>query len=205
MSFLLFIAIAFAQEDEPPAHGETVGEPVGSPVGQPVGTPVGQPVGAPVNLIRVQGERLVPLDAELGPPDLDAIIRAAFEEICNKRNGDYLDTLIGAPLRRHQNGVLLEEVELQRGLAHLYATFPVIDVEIETLLVDEDKVAAQSRWTVQTTADGDSIEFAVALVARFEGEQVVESWETWNTSVVEALVSPPDPTPSAPSKRWWQK
>ena len=204
MKILLLLTLGLGQE-APPAKGETVGETVGTPVGEAVGKPVGEPVGQPVNAVRVQGEQLVPPDPESLPPDLEQIVRAAFDQVCNKRNPAALDSLLNPSLRRNQNGTVLETIDPMRELAHLYAAFPSLSVELDTLLVDGNRVATQSTWTVQTDPSQSVAGFQVAIVAEFEGEAIVETWETWDTTLVEGLLSSKEAPKPAPSQRWWQR
>ena len=205
MSVLLFLLPLSLAQEAPPAKGSTVGETVGTPVGETVGKPVGEAVGQPVSAIRVQGERLVPADSEPPPPDLGQVVRDAFHEVCHNRNVNALDSLTAPGLRRHQNGTLLEDFRPMRELAHLYAAFPSLSVEVDTILVEGSRVALQSTWTVQTATDAPPSLFQVAVIAEFEGEMIVETWETWDTTAVSQLLSKKeDATPAAP-QRWWKK
>jgi len=192
----LLVSISLG-ETPPPARGESVGEPVGTPVGTPVGSTVGEGVGLPVEMTPVIGERLTPEQVVEEPLDLEQAARHAIEALCHARDATHMAQLVAPFMVRHSNGVTLESPPSSADLARLYGAFADIQVNVHTVLVEADRVALQSTWSVRTDVAAEPASFSVALTGRFENGQLVETWETWDRSVVETILE----TPAPPSRR----
>ena len=187
-------------ETPPPASGKSVGEPVGIPVGVPVGSSVGSEVGAPVEKTPVVGERLVPEEPVETTLDLDQAARQAIEAICHARDATHMAQLVAPNMVRHSNGSTLELPPTDADLARLYGSFADIQVSVHSVVVEDDRVAVQSTWSVRTDVAADPASFGVALTGRFEDGRLVETWETWDAAVVATLLES-----SGAPKRWWQR
>lgn len=195
----LLLSVALG-ETPPPATGKSVGESVGNPVGVPVGSAVGSEVGAPVEKTPVIGERMVPEEPGDPPLDLEQAARQAIEALCHARDATHMGQLVAPNLTRHSNGSTLESPPSDADLARLYGVFADIQVSVHSVVVEADRVAVQSTWTVRTDVAAEPASFGVALTGRFEDGHLVETWETWDTAVVATLLEPQeDPT------RWWQR
>jgi predicted ester cyclase len=144
---------------------------------------------------------MVPEEPEQAPPlDLEQAARQAIEALCHARDATHMGQLVAPDLTRHSNGSTLESPPTDADLARLYGAFADIQVTVQSIVVEADRVALQSTWSVRTDVAADPETFGVALTGRFEDGRLVETWETWDTAVVEAiLASPADP------KRWWQR
>ena len=195
----LLLSVALG-ETPPPASGQSVGESVGIPVGVPVGSPVGSEVGTPVEKTPVIGDRLVPEEPGDPPLDLEQAARQAIEALCHARDATHLGSLVAPEMVRHSNGSTLESPPSDADLARLYGAFADIQVSVQSIVVEADRVAVQSTWSVRTDVAADAASFGVALTGRFEDGRLVETWETWDTAAVAKLLDPQEDP-----KRWWQR
>lgn len=114
-----------------------------------------------------------------------AKIRYYFEEVWNKGNLDAVDEVVAANLVDHNVPPGLPPgSEGYKVFVGLFRTaFPDMNITVEDLLADGDKVIA--RFTSRGTHQGDlmgipptgkSITVTGISIDRFEGEKYVESW-----------------------------
>jgi steroid delta-isomerase-like uncharacterized protein len=121
--------------------------------------------------------------------DNTAICRRLINDIVNRGNLDLADQLVGASYVYHGPGGL--EMTGPQGYRQVIAmyrsAFPDLNMTIDDLLADGDKVAI--RWTVRGTHKGDlggiaptgrSVTVTGLIVSRFSGGKLVEDFESFD-------------------------
>jgi steroid delta-isomerase-like uncharacterized protein len=116
---------------------------------------------------------------------LEARAREFFETVINQKNLDYLDLLLAenfvdhedlGPVKPDRNGV-------KQFLGMLISAFPDLNVTVEDVISDGDKVAIRSTW--QGTHQGEfmgipptgkAVSYAGIDIMKFSGEAVSEHW-----------------------------
>jgi steroid delta-isomerase-like uncharacterized protein len=140
-----------------------------------------------------------------------AIVRRWFEEVWNRGRAEAIDELFAAGGTAH--GLADETGEPLRGPANFRVfhgkfreAFPDIEVTIEDVIAEGDKVAA--RCSVRGRHQSDSLGFAATArpveftgmtFARVEGGQIAEAWNNFDFMAMFqqlGVLQPPQPAPA---------
>jgi steroid delta-isomerase-like uncharacterized protein len=119
-----------------------------------------------------------------------ALARRAWEEIFNQRNLDALDEFYAADAVWHQPDQDLQGLEeVKQWLARPFEAFPDLNVTIEDVIAEGDKVVI--RYTSRGTHQGETgglglptgrqIELEGIAIQRFEGDKIVEFWDRFDS------------------------
>jgi steroid delta-isomerase-like uncharacterized protein len=119
-----------------------------------------------------------------------ALARRAWEEIFNQRNLDALDEFYAADAVWHQPDQDLQGLEeVKQWLARPFEAFPDLNVTIEDVIAEGDKVVI--RYTSRGTHQGETgglgpptgrqIELEGIAIQHFEGDKIVEFWDRFDS------------------------
>jgi steroid delta-isomerase-like uncharacterized protein len=119
-----------------------------------------------------------------------ALARRAWEEVFNQRDLDALDEFYAADAVWHQPDQDLQGLEeVKQWLARPFEAFPDLNVTIEDVIAEGDKVVI--RYTSRGTHQGETgglgpptgrqIELEGIAIQRFEGDKIVEFWDRFDS------------------------
>jgi steroid delta-isomerase-like uncharacterized protein len=116
---------------------------------------------------------------------LEARAREFFDRVINPKNLEYLDLLLAenfvdhedlGPVKPDRNGV-------KQFLGMLISAFPDLNVTVEDIISDGDKVAIRSTWRGTQQGEfmgipptGKAVSYAGIDIMKFSGEAVSEHW-----------------------------
>ena len=111
------------------------------------------------------------------------IIRTLFEEWINKKNLAAVDQMVTANYVDHEGGRIGNSENTKKFLAALYNSFPDIQVTIEDIFSEGDKVIVRNTWRGTDKggfrgmpATGKSVVVEGIVIWRIEGGKVAERW-----------------------------
>ncbi len=120
-----------------------------------------------------------------------ALMHRWFEEVWNKGRADAIDEMLAEDGIAHGLGEAGVKVTgpaaFKPFLAHLRGAFPNINVTVEDVIAEGDKVAA--RWIARMTHQGDQlgvpasgkdVEVGGMSIIRIKQGKIVEGWNNWD-------------------------
>ena len=133
-----------------------------------------------------------------------AVLRRLIEELFNKQNLDIVDELFSPDFVEHEElpPGAPEGREAPRWFTQQFlAAFPDLQVTIDDLIAEGDKVVARETWTgthkgdfMGMPATGRRISFGVIDIVRVEDGQLVEHWAVSDSlTMLQQLGAIPEP------------
>ena len=115
-------------------------------------------------------------------------IRNHFEEFVNKKNVQIGNVNFAANFVDHgadvPPGMPPGPAGAIQYVGGALKRFPDLQVNIEDMIAEDDKVVVQNRWTGTEAATGKKVEFSGIVIWRIAHRQLVERW---------AYLTPPKP------------
>jgi steroid delta-isomerase-like uncharacterized protein len=129
------------------------------------------------------------------------LVRHLFEEWINRKNLAAVDQMLTPDYVDHEYGLARGSEGTKAFLTALYAAFPDIQVKIEDILADADKVVVRNTWrgTHQGTfrgiaPTGKSVTIKGIVIWRIADGKVAERWATIDyLSLMQQLGALPNP------------
>jgi predicted ester cyclase len=107
-------------------------------------------------------------------------VRNHFEDFVNRQKPEVIRHNMTADFLDHDGpggkptGVEGDET-MMRGM---YAIFPDLNITIEEMIAEGDRVVCRNRWHATNTKTGQRVEFHGFVEWRFEGDKIAERWAT---------------------------
>jgi predicted ester cyclase len=123
-----------------------------------------------------------PINAKTGMAHADAreFIRNHFEEFVNKKNvqigkvnfaADFVDHGADVP-----PGTPPGPAGAMQYVSEALKRFPDLQVQIEDMIAEDDKVVVRNHWTATDAQSGKQLEFRGIVIWRLANRQIVERW-----------------------------
>ncbi|MBM3241436.1 DUF4440 domain-containing protein [Candidatus Poribacteria bacterium] len=139
-----------------------------------------------------------------GTPETNkALVMRFAEEVWNQKNLDVTDELFIADVVSHNpiDAVSPGLEALKQNIAVYFAAFPELNVIVDNIIAEGDKVAAN--WTFSAThqgklmgvpASGNQVTFPGLTLYRLADGKIVEMWWAYDAmSMMQQLTAPPEP------------
>lgn len=117
---------------------------------------------------------------QLTPEQMKQKVSNHFEEFVNKRNAAVIRQNMAADFRDHDGpggkptGVEGDE----RMMLGMYAAMPDLQLMVEEMIAEADKVVCRNIWRWSDAASGKKMQFHGFVLWRFEGDKIAERWAT---------------------------
>ena len=104
-------------------------------------------------------------------------VRRHFEEFVNRKNHDVVFVTLADDFMDHDgpNGQPTDRHGDREMMIRMHAQIPDLQVTIEDIIAENDKVVCRNVWRGTTTA-GRKIEFKGIVIWRLAGGKLVERW-----------------------------
>jgi steroid delta-isomerase-like uncharacterized protein len=111
--------------------------------------------------------------------------RHLVDELINNKNYEVIDELFAPDFVEHEEipGIDLGREGLRQAFQMFHIAFPDLQVTIQDILADGDKVVARERWTgthqgefMGMPATGKQVDFSVIDIVRLAEGKLVEHW-----------------------------
>jgi len=122
------------------------------------------------------------LGTNLSPEEMKAFVRRHFEDFVNNQRAEVIRENMAADFLDH-NGPSDREVgiaEDEQMMLGMYKRMPGIQVTIEDMVAEGDKVVCRNVWRWKDE-EGNAMEFRGFVEWRFEGGKIAERWATVTT------------------------
>jgi len=107
-------------------------------------------------------------------------VRAHFEEFVNRKNAAVIRKNMTEDFYDH-NGPQDQPTGVagdQAMMEAMYQRYPDIQITIEDMIAEGDKVACRNRWRATDKETGKRVEFHGFVLWRFENGKIAERWAT---------------------------
>jgi len=115
----------------------------------------------------------------LTPEEMKAIVRRHFEDFVNNQRAEVIRENMAPDFLDH-NGPGDREVgiaEDEQMMLGMYERMPGINVTIEDMVAEGDKVVCRNVWRWKDEG-GSAMKFRGFVAWRFEGDKIAERWAT---------------------------
>jgi predicted ester cyclase len=119
------------------------------------------------------------LPTHLTTQQMKEFVRSHFEDFVNKRNHAVIHRNMAADFLDHDGpgGKPADVVGDEQMMLSMYKMTPDLQVTIEDMLAEGDKVVCRNTWR-WTDAQGRKMQFHGFVLWRFEGDKIAERWAT---------------------------
>jgi predicted ester cyclase len=116
----------------------------------------------------------------LTPEEMKAFVRQHFEDFVNNKKAEVIRRNMTADFYDHDGpGDRPAGVEEDESMMHrMYDLMPDIQVTIEDMVAEGDRVVCRNSWRWKEATSGTPMEFHGFVQWRFEGNQIAERWAT---------------------------
>ncbi len=120
------------------------------------------------------------MTSHLTPEEMKAFVRRHFEDFVNNKKAEVIRHNMTPDFYDHDGpggkpaGVEDDEKMMQK----MYELMPDIQVTIEDMIAEGDKVVCRNSWRWKDAKSGTPMEFHGFVLWRFEGNQIAERWAT---------------------------
>jgi predicted ester cyclase len=132
--------------------------------------------------LRIMRDFQVPAKADPGfsPKEMKEFVRNHFEDFVNRKksevaivnfSGDFLD-------HDEPTGVEVGPESARKMMEAAYKRWPDLQVRVQDIFAEDDKVVVRNSWTATEAATGQKIEFHWFVLWRFANKKIVERWAT---------------------------
>ncbi len=120
------------------------------------------------------------MPTSLSTSEMKTLVRRHFEDFVNNKRAEVIRTNMTADFLDHDGpggkptGVQGDE-DMMRAM---YSIFPDLQITIDEMIAEGDKVVCRNRWKGTNAKTGRPIEFHGFVEWRFEGDRIAERWAT---------------------------
>ena len=128
------------------------------------------------------------MTTKLKPDQMKQFVKDHFEQVVNKKNAAAIHKNMTPDFYDHDGpggkptGVEGDE----RLLMAMHKSMPDLQVMIEDMIAEGDRVVCRNTWRWTDTASGKKMQFRGFVMWRFEGNQIAERWATVTSPAEEA-------------------
>lgn len=116
----------------------------------------------------------------MGHEEMKDFIRNHFEQFVNRQNLAIADVNFASNFVDHgadvPPGTPPGPAGAKQYVGGAYKRFPDIQVQIEDLIAEGDKVVVRNHWTGTDAKNGQRIEFRGIVIWRIENRKIAERW-----------------------------
>ena len=130
------------------------------------------------NSIRAERDHQVP--THLTATEMKQFVTSHFEDFVNRRKPEVIRRNMTPSFFDHDGpggkptGVMGDEQMMRR----MYQLMPDLQLTIEDILAEGDKVVCRNIWRWTDPSSGKSMQFHGFVLWRFEGDRIAERWAT---------------------------
>jgi predicted ester cyclase len=107
-------------------------------------------------------------------------VRSHFEDFVNNRKAEVIRTNMTSDFYDHDGpgGQPTDAAGDERMMRQLYSRMPDLQLTIEGLIAEADKVVCKNHWRWTDPESGKTMGFRGFVLWRFEGDKIAERWAT---------------------------
>jgi predicted ester cyclase len=124
----------------------------------------------------------IPTEADpgLSLEEMKQFVRNHFEDFVNRRKSEVALKNFSSDFLDHDEptGVEVGADAAKRMMEAAYKRWPDLQVMVEDILAEGDKVMVRNSWTARDATTGQKIEFHGFVLWRFANKKIVERWGT---------------------------
>jgi len=116
----------------------------------------------------------------LTPDEMKAFVRQHFEDFVNNKKAEVIRHNMTPDFYDHDGpgGKAAGVEEDEKMMRAMYDLMPGIQITIQDMVAEGDKVVCRNSWHWKDAANGKAMEFHGFVQWRFEGNQIAERWAT---------------------------
>jgi predicted ester cyclase len=120
------------------------------------------------------------MPTDLTPDEMKAFVSRHFEDFVNKRRPEVIRHNMTADFVDHDGpgGRQVGQAEDEKMMVAMYRMMPDIEVVIEDMVAEGDRVVCRNRWSWTDKSRKERMEFHGFVEWRFEGGKIAERWAT---------------------------
>ena len=120
------------------------------------------------------------MPTNLSPSEMKLLVRRHFEDFVNNKKPEVIRQNMTADFLDHDGpgGKPANVQGDEEMMRNMYAIFPDLEVTIDDMIAEGDKVVCRNRWQATNSKTGKRMEFHGFVEWRFEGERIAERWAT---------------------------
>jgi predicted ester cyclase len=119
-------------------------------------------------------------DTGMSLEEMKSFIRNHFEQFVNLKNLDVADVNFAAGFIDHgadvPPGTPQGPAGAKQYVGNALKKFPDMNVTIEDIIAEADRVVVRNTWRATDQAAGRKIQFAGIVIWRIAGRQIIERW-----------------------------
>ena len=119
-------------------------------------------------------------DPGLSSKEMKDFVRNHFEDFVNRKKSEVALINFGPDFLDHDEptGVEVGPEAARKMMEAAYQRWPDLQVRVQDILAEDDKVVVRNSWTATDSATGQKIEFHGFVLWRFANKKIVERWAT---------------------------
>ncbi len=120
------------------------------------------------------------MTTDLTPQTMKALVRQHFEEFVNHKKAEVIRQNMTPDFYDHDgpDGRAAGVEEDEQMMRRMYGLMPDLQITIEDMVAEDDKVVCRNRWCWNDATSGTPMEFHGFVQWRFEGDKIAERWAT---------------------------
>lgn len=132
----------------------------------------------------------LPVPAKANPgfslEEMKAFVRKHFDDFVNRKISDVALQNFSDDFLDHDEpgGAVIGPLAAKTMMENAFKRWPNLQVTVEDILAEGDKVMVRNSWTATDAGSGQKIEFHGFVLWRFANRKIVERWAT---------ITPPKP------------
>jgi predicted ester cyclase len=128
--------------------------------------------------------KTLPVPAKADPgltlEEMKAFVRRHFDDFVNRQQSEVALQNFSADFLDHDEpgGAVVGPLAAKTMMEHAYQRWPDLQVSVEDILAESDKVMVRNVWTATDKSTGKKIQFGGFVLWRFANRKIVERWAT---------------------------
>ena len=112
--------------------------------------------------------------------EMKAKVRSHFEDFVNNKKAEVIRTNMTSDFYDHDGpgGQPTDASGDERMMRQMYSAMPDLQLTIEDLIAEDDKVVCKNHWRWTDPKSGKKMGFRGFVLWRFEGDKIAERWAT---------------------------
>jgi predicted ester cyclase len=129
-------------------------------------------------------KKSLPIPAKADPgltlAEMKSFVRKHFDDFVNRKlSGVALDNFSEDFLDHDEpGGAVIGPLAAKTMMENAYQRWPDLQVSVEDILAEDDKVMVRNVWTATEKSNGKKIQFRGFVLWRFANRKIVERWAT---------------------------
>jgi predicted ester cyclase len=112
--------------------------------------------------------------------EMKEFVRNHFEDFVNKKKSEVALLNFSSDFLDHDEpgGAAIGPEAAKSMMEYAYRRWPDLQVHVEDIIAEGDKVMVRNSWTATEASTGQQIEFHGFVLWRFSNKKIVERWAT---------------------------